>query len=67
MTDMQLADSTRHTVDVVSAAAIATSLMGWLPPVAAILGIIWYVMQIWTWVEKRFAQKRGFRRRATDQ
>jgi len=60
------ADAPRYVADVVSAAAIIGSLMSWLPPVAAALGIIWYVLQIYGWFEKRFARKKTYRRRATD-
>jgi hypothetical protein len=30
-----------------SAAAILSSMMGWLPPLCAIVGLIWYLLQIW--------------------
>lgn len=56
----------RHAADVLSATAIVTSIIGWLPPVAAVLGIIWYVLQIYGWFEKRFAKRKQFKRRATD-
>lgn len=59
-------NAVRHAVDTISAAAILSSLMGWLPAVAAILGIVWYLLQIYGWFEKRFAKKRSYKRRSTD-
>lgn len=35
------------TADTVSAAAIVGSLMGYLPAIAALAAIIWYIVQIW--------------------
>lgn len=34
-------------MDVVSGAAIASALMQWLPPLAALGGVIWYALQIY--------------------
>ncbi len=34
-------------VDVISGVAVAAALMQWLPPIAAVAGIIWYAIQIW--------------------
>lgn len=33
--------------ELVSASAIVLSLVGWLPPIAAALGIIWYCILIY--------------------
>lgn len=41
-------------VDAMAGAAIAASLMQWLPPAAALLGVIWYAIQIW---ESKTVQK----------
>jgi hypothetical protein len=49
----------RHAADAVSATTIASCLMGWLPPIAALLGIIWYILQIYSWFEKRMLRKRN--------
>lgn len=62
----QHTDAVRHSIDMLSAAAIVSSLAGYLPPMAALLGIIWYVLQIFGWFEKRFSKKRQYKRRATD-
>jgi hypothetical protein len=57
----------RHATDIASAAAIVSALAGFLPPTAALLGIIWYLMQMWTWAEKRWGWGKYKRnRRATD-
>lgn len=48
-----------YTVDAISASAILATLAGFLPPLAAIAGIIWYGIQIYesktvqAWVNKR--------------
>lgn len=34
-------------MDAVSAAAILGALAQWLPPLAALGGVIWYALQIW--------------------
>jgi hypothetical protein len=53
-------------LDAVSGVAIVASLAGWLPPVAALLGIVWYILQIYGWFEKRYSWKKSYRRRSTD-
>ena len=44
-----------------SVSAIAFSIMGWLPPIAAVIAFIWYCIQIY---ESNTAQKWLSRRRA---
>lgn len=34
-------------LDVASAGTIVASIVGWLPAVAAVMGILWYGIQIW--------------------
>lgn len=34
-------------LDVVAASAVAATFLQWLPPVSALLGIIWFLIQIW--------------------
>lgn len=41
------APPTTHLVDVAAASAIVMTLLGWLPLLAAILGAVWYAIQIW--------------------
>jgi hypothetical protein len=49
----------RHATDAVAAGAIVTSLVGWLPPVAALLGIVWYILQIYSWIENRWRKRKS--------
>ena len=48
-----------HLADAISAAAIAATVIGWLPLIAAFAGLIWYCIQIWEsrtvqhWYENR--------------
>lgn len=44
-----------YTADTLSALAIVTTLLGWLPPLAAFAGFVWYVIQIW---ESKTVQKK---------
>jgi len=55
---MKFLDEQRHVADALSATTIAGCLMGWLPPIAALLGIVWYILQIYGWFEKRILRKR---------
>lgn len=45
----------RYTADGISGVAIVASIMGYLPGIAALAGIIWYGVQIW---ESKTVQKR---------
>ncbi len=63
---MHQLDHFKGGLDAISVAAIIGSLMNWLPPIAAFLGIVWYCLQIYGWFEKRLAKKRAGKRRATD-
>ena len=56
----------KHVGDTISGVAIVASLMSWLPPIAALLGIVWYLMQMYDWVNKRLVRKKTYTRRATD-
>ena len=47
----------KHIADAGAALLIGTTLLGWLPTIAAVLGIIWYGMQMYTWVENRLKKK----------
>lgn len=44
----------KHTVDASAAIAIVGTIAGWLPVIAALLGAIWYALQIYGWVENRY-------------
>lgn len=41
------------TGDVISAIAVAGSLMGYLPDLAAAAAFIWYVIQVYDWWQAR--------------
>ena len=58
-----------HAADALSATVIAAAMMKWLPPVAALLGVVWYVMQIVLGIDEwrqRRQRARDLRRRASD-
>lgn len=52
-------DDTKHAIDALSIAAVAGALMEWLPPIAALLTIIWTLLRIYEsptvqgWLERR--------------
>lgn len=35
-----------HVADALSAGAVVATIAGWLPPLAAALGVVWYCIQI---------------------
>lgn len=50
-------------LDAGAAGAIIASMLGWLPPVAAVLAILWYLLQFWeSRTLQSFMQKRTQRR-----
>jgi hypothetical protein len=52
MSDQQL----NAALNIGSAATVIGSLAGWLPPIAAALGIIWYCIQIYEWARGRYKE-----------
>lgn len=58
-----------HVADTVSAAAILGTFLGWLPPLAAFMASLWYMLQIFeshtvqTWLHKRKIVRRYRKRR----
>lgn len=49
--------------------AVVATLAGWLPPVAALLSILWFAYQIFDMWDRRRARRRialGQKRRASD-
>ncbi len=53
-----LTDSTKHIVDAGAAVTIGATVIGWLPTIAAVLAIIWYVIQIFTfWRQRKHRRK----------
>lgn len=54
----QTMNATKVAGDVAAGSLVLASLVAILPPIAAALGIIWYVLQIYAWVERRYKAKR---------
>lgn len=42
----ELSDTAKHWFDGLSLGAIAGTLLGWLPHIAAVLSIVWFVLRI---------------------
>lgn len=42
----ELSNTAKHWFDGISLGAIAGTLLGWLPHIAAVLSIIWFVLRI---------------------
>ena len=40
-------------IDVAAVTNVVITLIGWLPPIAAALSIIWTGIQIYTWIKNR--------------
>lgn len=57
----------KHAVDIVMAPVVASSLLGYLPSIAAFLGICWYLMQMYDWIMKKVNKKRNLKRRQSDE
>ena len=50
-----------HAVDAISAIAIAGTIIGYLPAITALAGLIWYGMQIYDWVENKLEKRKQLR------
>ena len=44
---MNISESTKHAVDAVSVATVLATLSAWLPPIAALISIIWGCIRIY--------------------
>lgn len=44
--------------DGAAALGVFGTVMGWLPAIAAILGVVWYLILIFSWVEKRIKERK---------
>lgn len=44
---MSISESTKHTIDTLSVATVFASLTAWLPPIAALISIIWGLIRIY--------------------
>jgi len=42
-----ISESTKHVVDTISVATVLASLTAWLPPIAALISIIWGCIRIY--------------------
>ena len=51
---MHISEQTKHAVDAISVATVLASLTAWLPPIAALISIIWGLIRIY---ETRTVQK----------
>lgn len=59
-----LSDSTKHAIDTISVATVLASLTAWLPPIAALISIIWGLIRIYETrtVQTWLGRHRGTRR-----
>lgn len=52
-----------YTIDAGALGAIVAAIVGWLPPIAAVLAIAWYLLQFWesrtlqSFMQKRMQRK----------
>lgn len=49
----RVSDNIKHVADVASAATVVGTLTLWLPPIAALLTIIWTSLRIYEWFDER--------------
>ena len=47
MTDHDPSEGAKHAIDLLSAAVVVGTLATWLPPLAALLTIVWTLIRIW--------------------
>jgi hypothetical protein len=52
-------DHIKNIFDVTAGAIGLATVLKWLPDVAALLTIIWTLIRIYDWVERRFSKKAG--------
>jgi uncharacterized paraquat-inducible protein A len=53
MTLDAIPDGAKHTLDALAALAAVGAVASILPPIAALLSIIWLTLQIYGWIETR--------------
>lgn len=44
---MSMSESAKHTIDTLSVATVLGTLAAWLPPIAALISIIWGLIRIY--------------------
>lgn len=55
--------NTKHIIDAVSVGTIVGTLTAWLPPMAALLSIIWTILRLLEmWTGKTMSERRGIKR-----
>ena len=47
-------EHTKHLVDTVSGITVLGTIMKFLPAIAALLSIIWYLIRIYEWARSKF-------------
>lgn len=47
-------EHTKHIVDTVSGVTVLGTIMKFLPAIAALLSIIWYLIRIYEWARSKF-------------
>ena len=53
----RVSEPIKHVADVVSAVTVVGTLTMWLPPIAALLTIIWTTLRIYEWFDARLNGK----------
>lgn len=46
-------------LDGISLSVVVSAIAGWLPPIAALMSIIWLGMQMYDWIQKKKGKKLG--------
>jgi len=58
-----VSDNAKHVVDAVSVGTVIATLTTWLPPIAALLSIIWTALRLWEMITgKPIANRRKQKR-----
>lgn len=51
-----MTDATKSALDWAAIGTTAATLAGWLPTIATALSIIWMLIRLYEWAEKRFGK-----------
>lgn len=51
----------RHTLDALSMTVVVATVFGYLPTVASILSVVWLSLQIYSFIEKRWNDRKARR------
>ena len=63
----EIQESIKHFIDGASALVTVAALTELLPPIAALLTIIWTAIRIFEWIHKKIRDKRRRNRRCADE